>query len=156
MRIKSAVLAIAVSAVMMRADNMILDFETIARIELNLKPNQTLMIDHKRGVLLGIMEVSPSGAIKRLPVPKELLGKSEADVMGGGTKEQYEREMSNFGGSQTTIYHKNIKGKAKIPTGKEKGVENLKAGTKKREGEIEWDKSKIIYEQQEEVLDISR
>ena len=65
------------------ADNMILDFETIERIELNLKPNQTLMIDHKRGVLLGIMEIAPNGSIKRLPIPKELLGKSEADVMGG-------------------------------------------------------------------------
>lgn len=134
------------------ADNMILDFETIERIELNLKPNQTLMIDHKRGVLLGIMEITPSGAIKRLPIPPELLGKSEADVM-GGTKGQYEAKTSHFGNSSTTIY---IKGKAKIPTGKEKGVENLKEGTKKRENDMEWDKSKIIYEQQEQTLDIIR
>lgn len=83
MRIKSVLAGIIASAVAMWADNMILDFETIARIELNLKPNQTLMIDHKRGVLLGIMEIQSNGSIKRLPIPKELLGKNEADVMGG-------------------------------------------------------------------------
>ncbi len=133
MRIKSVLVSMIASMAIMWADNMILDFETIAQIELNLKPNQTLMIDHKRGVLLGIMEVSPNGAIKRLPIPKELLGKSEADVM-GGVRGDYNRETSNFGGSSTTIYYKDIKGKAKIPSGKEKSVENPKETLKNREG----------------------
>lgn len=155
MRIKSVLVSMIASIAIMWADNMILDFETIAQIELNLKPNQTLMIDHKRGVLLGIMEVSPNGAIKRLPIPKELLGKSEVDVM-GGTRGDYNRETSNFGSSLTTIYYKDIKGKAKIPSGKEKSVENPKETLKKREGDREWNKSKIIYEQQEETLDIAR
>lgn len=155
MRIKSVLVSMIASMAIMWADNMILDFETIAQIELNLKPNQTLMIDHKRGVLLGIMEVSPNGAIKRLPIPKELLGKSEADVM-GSVRGDYNRETSNFGGSSTTIYYKDIKGKAKIPSGKEKSVENPKETLKKREGDREWNKSKIIYEQQEETLDIAR
>lgn len=137
------------------ADNMILDFETIERIELNLKPNQTLMIDHKRGVLLGIMEIAPNGSIKRLPIPKELLGKSEADVM-GGSKSQYQSDTSHFGGSSTTIYHKNIKGKAKSATGNEKAVESSQSGIKKREGNREWNKSQIIYEQEEQTLDILR
>ena len=155
MRIKGILIAITASVAVMWADNMILDFETISRIELNLKPNQTLMIDHKRGVLLGIMEISPNGAVKRLPVPPELLGKSEAEVM-GEAKSNYDKKTSNFGGSPTTFYHKSIKGKAKIPSGNEKGVEDLKKGTKKREGNVEWDKSKIIYEQQEQTLDILR
>lgn len=144
------------AAVSTWADNIILDFETIERIELNLKPNQTLMIDHKRGALLGIMEITPNGNIKRLPIPSELLGKSEADVMGNGTSKQYDSKTSNFGNSKTTIYYKNIKGKAQIPSGKEKGIENSKGGIKKREGSFEWDKSKIIYEQEEQTLDIIR
>lgn len=169
MRIKSVLAGIIASAVVMWADNMILDFETIARIELNLKPNQTLMIDHKRGVLLGIMEIQSNGSIKRLPIPKELLGKNEADVM-GGKKSGYESTTSHFGGAQTTIYSKTqkdkkgdtssnvakIKGTAQIPSGKQKGVENSKAGNTKRAGDFEWDKSKIIYEQQEETLEIER
>ncbi len=155
MRIKGILIAITASVAVMWADNMILDFETISRIELNLKPNQTLMIDHKRGVLLGIMEISPNGAVRRLPVPPELLGKSEAEVM-GEAKPNYDKKTSHFGGSPTTFYHKSIKGKAKIPSGNEKGVEDLKKSTKKREGNVEWDKSKIIYEQQEQTLDILR
>lgn len=155
MRIKTAILAVFLGlSTQALADNMILDFETIEKIELNLKPNQTLMIDHKRGVLLGIMEITPSGAIKQLPIPKELLGKSEADIM-GGAKGNYESSTSHIGGTTTTIYT-NIKGKAKSASGKEKAVEDSKAGVKKRESGTEWDKSKIIYEQQEEVLDILR
>ena len=153
-RVKIACIIACIGIVSLSADNMILDFESIERIELNLKPNQTLMIDHKRGVLLGIMEIMPNGSVKRLPIPKELLGKSEADVM-GGSKRPYESTTSHMGNQSTTIYH-NIKGKAKSATGKEKGVENLKGGIKQREGNIEWDKSKIIYEQQEETLEILR
>ncbi|MCX2716756.1 hypothetical protein OQH61_03285 [Helicobacter sp. MIT 21-1697] len=155
MHIKGILIAMVTSVAVIWADNMILDFETISRIELNLKSNQTLMIDHKRGVLLGIMEISPSGAVKQLPIPPELLGKSEADIM-GDAKPKYDKTTSHFGGSPTTFYHKNIKGKAKIPSGNEKGVEDLKKGTKKREGNMEWDKSKIIYEQQEQILDVLR
>ncbi|TLD95184.1 hypothetical protein LS71_008475 [Helicobacter jaachi] len=155
MRLILACMGIMVAVASALADNVVLDFETIKRIELNLKPNQTLMIDHKRGVLLGIMEISANGAVKRLPIPPELLGKTEADIM-GGTKSLYDKETSHFGNAQTTIYYKNIKGKAKTPTGKEKGAEDTKAGLKQREGEHEWDKSKIIYEQQEQTLDILR
>lgn len=174
---KQCLLMIFAGAMAMQADNMITDFETIARIELNLKPNQTLMIDHKRGVLLGIMEISESGKIKRLPIPQELIGKSESDVMGGGSQSNYERSTSNFGGSPTTIYHKKetikeksknipqtntseekikMSGKPQTPKANEKGVEDTKQGIKKREGEREWDKSKIIYEQKNETLEISR
>ncbi len=154
--IKGVFLAVCMGfSINVLADNMILDFESIKRIELNLKPNQTLMIDHKRGVLLGIMEIAPNGSIKRLPIPKELLGKSEADVM-GGKKDEYKSNTSHFGGSPTTIYHKNIKGKAKSATGNEKAIESSQSGIKKREGNREWDKSKIIYEQEEQTLDILR
>lgn len=150
--IKGVFLAVCMGfSINVLADNMILDFETIERIELNLKPNQTLMIDHKRGVLLGIMEIAPNGSIKRLPIPKELLGKSEADVM-GGKKDEYKSNTSHFGGSPTTI----IKGKAKSATGNEKAIESSQSGIKKREGNREWDKSKIIYEQEEQTLDILR
>ncbi|WP_295702133.1 hypothetical protein [uncultured Helicobacter sp.] len=138
------------------ADNMILDFDSIERIELNLKPNQTLMIDHKSGALLGIMEISPNGVIKRLPIPPDLLGKSEADIMGGSSLKEYEVHTDRFVDSPTTIYYKEIEGEAKIPMGNEKGVENPKLGIKQRKGEREWDKSKIIYEQAEEILDIIR
>ncbi len=41
MRIKGVFLAMCVGFGNILADNMILDFETIERIELNLKPNQT-------------------------------------------------------------------------------------------------------------------
>lgn len=147
--------ALAMICTLGYGDNMVLDFETIARIELNLKPNQTLMIDHRRGVLLGIMEVLPNGKIKQLPVPRELLGKSESDVL-GGSKDRYKSETSHFGGVSTTIYEPKIKGKAKLPSGKEKGVENLKESAKVRENSREWDKGKIIYEQKEQTLDILR
>ncbi len=178
---KQCLLMIFIGAMTLRADNMITDFETIARIELNLKPNQTLMIDHKRGVLLGIMEISESGKIKRLPIPQELIGKSESDVMGGGSQSNYEKSTSSFGGSSTTIYHKKeplketskntpkaptqvspseekikMSGKPQTPKTNEKGVEDTKQGVKKREGEREWDKSKIIYEQKNETLEILR
>lgn len=154
---KCRVLSLAwlIGASVALADNMILDFETIKRIELNLKPNQTLMIDHRRGALLGIMEVMDNGKIRQLPIPKELLGKSEADVM-GENKDTYTATKSNFGNTQTTIYHKNIKGVPKLPTGKEKSVESNKKTTKPRDNKMEWDKSKIIYEQKEQVLDIMR
>lgn len=137
------------------ADNIVLDFESIARIELNLKPNQTLMIDHRRGVLLGIMEVQPNGKVKQLPIPKELLGKSESDIL-GGSKDNYKSETSHFGGVSTTIYQPKIKGKATLPSGKEKGVEKMGQGAKTRDNAMEWDKGKIIYEQKEQTLDILR
>lgn len=138
------------------ADNIILDFDSIERIELNLKPNQTLMIDHKSGALLGIMEISPNGTIKRLPIPPELLGKSEVDVMGGSSLKEYESYTNHFGDSPTTIYYKEIEGQTKTTMSDEKGVENPKLGIKQREGEREWNKGKIIYEQAEEILDIIR
>lgn len=147
--------ALAMICTLGYGDNMVLDFETIARIELNLKPNQTLIIDHRRGVLLGIMELQPNGTLKRLPVPKELLGKSEADIM-GGTKEQYKSNTTHLGNSPTTIYSKEMKGKPKAATGNEKAVESKQGKIKKREGDREWDKGKIIYEQEEQTLDILR
>ncbi|RDU59184.1 hypothetical protein [Helicobacter marmotae] len=132
------------------ADNMVLDFDSIERIELNLKSNQTLMINHKTGRLLGIMEIGRDGKVRTLPIPRELLGKNESDIMGGSTLNQYDSHTSHIGDFTTTIY---IRGKEQIID-----VEQVKSSQapKKREGEFEWDKSKIIYEQNEEILDIMR
>lgn len=132
------------------ADNIITDFEEIARIELSLKPNQTLMIDHRKGALLGIMEISPSGKIKTLPIPQELRGKSESDVMGKSSP--YKTDVEHFGNTSTTIYTR----QDNALDSEQKGVEDLSKGVQKRQGNHQWDKSKIIFEQESEVLDIMR
>lgn len=147
----SALLAISFVALnTLWADNIITDFEEIARIELSLKPNQTLMIDHKRGALLGIMEISPSGKVKTLPIPQELWGKNEADVMGKSSL--YKTNVEHFGSTSTTIYTRQDKTK----DSEQRGVEDLSRGVQKRQGGHQWDKSKIIFEQESEVLEIVR
>lgn len=147
----SALLAISlVTLNVLWADNVITDFDEIARIELSLKANQTLMIDHKRGALLGIMEISPSGKVKTLPIPQELRGKSETDVMGKSSL--YKTNVEHFGSASTTIYTR----QDKSHDSEQRGVEDLSKGVQKRQGGHQWDKNKIIFEQKSEVLEIVR
>lgn len=145
------------------ADNMVLDFEMIRKIELYLKPNQTLMIDHKSGTLLGIMEILPSGKIRQIPLPQELIGKSEADIL-GWVQNNYDKKTEHLGTSTTTIYtpkenkqekqESKIKGTPAKPNEKQKGIEDTTKPTTKKQSNIEWDKSKIIYENTEETLEV--
>lgn len=58
-------------------DNFIIDTHSIRDFELLLKPNQTLMINHKTGKLIGILEQTPDGKMKKLPIPQKWFDKNK-------------------------------------------------------------------------------
>lgn len=164
-------------------DNFIIDTHSIRDFELLLKPNQTLMINHKTGKLIGILEQTPDGRIKKLPIPQKWFDKNKESAFrlknyqdstprqSGGldSMKVYEKNEDYKEVQEVRKLHKQESAKAQnkqVQNNKEvSGAQDV--GSFKYENKVrptstknnntrEWDKSKIIYEQKSHNIELHR
>lgn len=106
-------------------DNFIIDTHSIRDFELLLKPNQTLMINHKSGKLIGILEQTPDGKMKRLPIPKKWFDKNGESAF--KLKNYHDSSPRQAGGLDSMrIYETNADYKEAQEVRKLKQQENVK------------------------------
>lgn len=164
-------------------DNFIIDTHSIRDFELLLKPNQTLMINHKTGKLIGILEQTPDGRMKKLPIPQKWFDKNKESAF--RLKNYQDSTPRQSGGLDSMkVYEKNEDYKEVQEVRKLHKQESVKAqnkqvqnnkevsgaqdvGSFKYENKVrptstknnntrEWDKSKIIYEQKSHNIELHR
>lgn len=140
MKIRFAVFFLGVFFQGLFADSMISEDDIIANIP--LKSNQVLLFDNRTQRAIGIIEVTPSGKILRIPLPKN----------NKNTRLQPEIKKLESSLPQTTPSPKkdeniqNTQAKENIPESSGKKEEPLINKDK------QWDKKKIPYLIKEEII----
>lgn len=102
-------------------DNMLQDLEA----KYHLKSNQVLLFDYRKKVPVGILEISPNGKIKKIPLP---------------SKQSFEKDVSKPNSKPKKIDSKEYT--KPLPLQQEKLINTNK----------QWDKKQIPYEIKEEVI----
>lgn len=119
------------------ADSMINENDIIANIP--LKPNQVLLFDNRTQRAVGIIEVTPSGKILRIPLPR--------NNKNTPSQPQAKNALSPLPqATPSTKKDENLENTENIPKPSAKSEEPLINKNK------EWDKKKIPYLIEEEII----